>query len=160
VVGIQSAGPASSTLGPPCCCPSSPKREDRSYVPPVLGLCTNRENTERDGSTPTHRRGILHHAQYLSSPSLPMRVRLVISSLTYSVASSDITTFSVLMPSPGSPQVRSATIASLRPQPGGSIGGDHDAMIAIRPLRQTVADLVVVASILDEHVNHRLEPRG
>ena len=32
-------------------------------------------------------------------------------------------------------------------------------MITIRPLRQTVADLVVVASILDEHVNHRLEPR-
>lgn len=40
-----------------------------------------------------------------------------------------------------------------------TIGGDHDAMIAIRPLRQTVTDLVVVASILDEHVNHRLEPR-
>ena len=32
-------------------------------------------------------------------------------------------------------------------------------MIAIRPLRQTVADLVVVACIFDEHVNYRLEPR-
>jgi hypothetical protein len=83
----------------------------------------------------------------------------MISSLTYSVASSDITLFSVLMPSPGSPPVRSATTASLRPQRGRSVGGDHDAMIAIRPLRQTVADLVVVASILDEHVNHCLEPR-
>jgi hypothetical protein len=83
----------------------------------------------------------------------------MISSLTYSVASNDITPFSVLMPSPEPPPVSSATTASLRPQRGGSIGGDHDAMIAIRPLRQTVADLVVVARILDEHVNHRLEPR-
>jgi hypothetical protein len=88
-----------------------------------------------------------------------MRVMLVISSLTYSVAGSDITPFSVLMPSLGSPPVRSATTAFLRPQRGGSIGGDHDTMIAIRPLRQTVADLVVVARIFDEHVNHRLEPR-
>jgi hypothetical protein len=113
----------------------------------------------RDGATPTYGRGILHNAQYLSSPSSSMRVMLMISSLTYSVASSDITLFSVLMPSPGSPPVWSATTASLRPQRGRSIGGDHDAMIAIRPLRQTVADLVVVASIFDEHVNHRLEPR-
>jgi hypothetical protein len=88
-----------------------------------------------------------------------MRVMLVIPSLTYSVASNDITPFSVLMPSLGSPPVRSATTGSLRPQRGGSIGGDHDAMIAIRLLRQTVADLVVVASIFDEHMNHRLEPR-
>jgi len=83
----------------------------------------------------------------------------MISSLKYSVASSDITPFSVLMPSPEPPPVRSATTPSSRPQRGGSIGGDHDPMIAIRPLRQTVADLVVVASILDENVNHRLQPR-
>jgi len=88
-----------------------------------------------------------------------MRVMLVICSLTYSVAGSGITPFSVLMPSPVPPPVGSATTAFLRPQRGGSIGRDHDAMMAIRPLRQTVADLVVVASILDEHVNHRLEPR-
>src|SRR5215218_684651 len=89
----------------------------------------------------------------------PWGTRLMISSLTYSVASSDITPFSVLMPSPGSPPVRSATKPSLRPQRGGSIGGDHHSMIAIRPLRQTVADPVVVASILHENVNHRLQPR-
>ena len=83
----------------------------------------------------------------------------MISSLMYSVASRDITPFSVLMPSPGLPSVMSATTASSRPQRGGSIGGDHDAMMAIRSLRQIVADLVVVASIFDEHVNHRLEPR-
>jgi hypothetical protein len=83
----------------------------------------------------------------------------MISSLMYPVTSSDITRFSVLMSSPEPPPVGSATTASSRPQRGGSIGGDHDAMIAIRSLRQTVADLIVVASILDEHVNHRLEPR-
>jgi hypothetical protein len=83
----------------------------------------------------------------------------MISSLTYSVASGDITLLSVLMSSPEPPPVSSATTVSSRSQPGGSIGGDHDAMIAIRPLRQTVADLIVIASIFDEHVNHRLEPR-
>jgi hypothetical protein len=83
----------------------------------------------------------------------------MISSLTYPGTSSDITLFSVLMSSPEPPPVDSATTASLRSQRGGSIGGDHDAMIAIRPLRQTVADLIVIARIFDEHVNHRLEPR-
>ncbi len=88
-----------------------------------------------------------------------MRVMPRISYLTYSVASNDITPFSVLMLWPQPPPVSSATTASSRPLRGGSIGGDHDAMIAIRSLRQTVADLIVVASIFDEHVNHRLEPR-
>jgi hypothetical protein len=83
----------------------------------------------------------------------------MISSLTYPGTSSDITLFSVLMSSLEPPPVGSATMASLRPQRGGSIGGDHDAMIAIRPLRQTIADLVVVARILDEHVDRRLESR-
>ena len=83
----------------------------------------------------------------------------MISSLTHLGTSSDITPFSVPMPSPEPSPVGSATTASSRPQRGGSIGGDHDAMIAIRSLRQTVADLIVVARIFDEHVNHRLEPR-
>jgi hypothetical protein len=41
----------------------------------------------------------------------------------------------------------------------GSVGGNRDAVIAVRPLRPTVADLVVVARVLDEHVGRRLEPR-
>ena len=83
----------------------------------------------------------------------------MISSLTYPGTSSDITPFlgpDVLARATAG---GSATTASSRPQRGGSIGGDHDAMIAIRSLRQTVVDLVVVARIFDEHVNHRLKPR-
>lgn len=48
--------------------------------------------------------------------------------------------------------------ASLRSQREESIGGDHDAMIAICFLGQTIADRIVVARILNEYVGRRLEP--
>lgn len=48
--------------------------------------------------------------------------------------------------------------ASFRSQREESIGGDHDAMIAICFLGQTIADRVVVARILNEYVGRRLEP--
>ena len=47
--------------------------------------------------------------------------------------------------------------ANSREQREQSIGGNHDARIAICSLRQTIADRVVVARILNEHVDGRLE---